>query len=104
MTDLTMGRGLDGKEAALEEIRLKPRSLEWREIDGELVALEAERSLYLAANPAATLLWRRLAEGATREQLRDALVETYGIDAGLASRDVDGFLEQARELHVLEER
>ena len=98
-----MARGLSGREAALSEIRLKSRSLEWREIDGELVALEADSSVYLAANPAATLLWRRLAEGATRDELCDALVGEFAIDHGLAERDVDVFLAQAREFGVLEE-
>ncbi len=87
----------------MSEIRLKARALEWREIDGELVALEADSSVYLAANPAATLLWRRLADGATRAGLCEALVSEYAIDPGLAERDVDTFLAQARELHVLEE-
>jgi hypothetical protein len=90
-------------EATVSEIRLKDRALEWREIDGELVALEADSSVYLAANPAATLLWRRLAEGATRVELCEALVSEYAIDPGLAERDVDSFLAQAREFHVLEE-
>jgi len=85
-------------------MRLKTQALEWREIDGELVALEAEGSLYLAANPAATLLWRRLAEGTTREGLCEALVSAYAIDAGVAARDVDAFLDQARDLGLLEER
>jgi coenzyme PQQ synthesis protein D (PqqD) len=85
-------------------LRLKTRALEWREIDGELVALEADSSLYLAANPAATLLWQRLAAGATRAELCDALVDEYAIDRGLAERDVDAFLAQAREFQVLEER
>ena len=88
----------------MEEIRLKPSELEWREIDGEIIALEAERSLYLAANPAAALLWQLLADGATRERLCAALVDAYGIDDGLAARDVDAFLEQARELRVLDGR
>lgn len=83
-------------------IRLKPRTLEWREIDGELVALEAQSNLYLAANPAATLLWKRLAEGATRDQLSKALVDAYGIDAELARRDVEAFLGQARDLRLLD--
>lgn len=93
----------DGGEATLQELRLKTRALEWREIDGELVALEADSSLYLAANPAATLLWQRLAGGATRDELCEALVSAYGIDHELAARDVDSFLEQAREFRVLEE-
>ena len=94
----------NGKEAAVEEIRLKPQELEWREIDGEVIVLESERSVYLATNPAATLLWQLLAGGATRGRLCAALVEAYGIDAGLAARDVDAFLEQARELRVLDGR
>ena len=88
----------------MEEIRLKPTELEWREIDGEVIALEAERSVYLAANPAAALLWQLLAAGATHERLCAVLVETYGIDNELACRDVDAFLEQARALHVLDGR
>lgn len=84
-------------------IRLKSQALEWREFDGELVALEGEASLYLAANPAGTLLWQRLAEGATRDCLADALVAAYGIERELACRDVDAFLEEARRLRLLEE-
>jgi hypothetical protein len=99
-----MGCQDDGKEGAVEEIRLKPQELEWREIDGEVIVLESERSVYMAANPAATLLWQLLAGGATRERLCAALVEAYGIDAGLAARDVDAFLEQARALRVLDVR
>jgi hypothetical protein len=98
-----MRQGPSGGEATVSEIRLKTRALEWREIDGELVALEADSSVYLAANPAATLLWRRLAEGATRAELCEALVSEYAIDHGLAERDVDAFLAQAREFQVLEE-
>lgn len=88
----------------MEEIRLKPSELEWRELDGEVIVLEEERSLYMAANPAAALLWRLLADGAPRERLCEALVDAYGIDEGLATRDVDAFIEQARELRVLDGR
>ena len=86
----------------MDVIRLKPGTLEWREIDGELVALQAESSLYLAANPAATVLWKRLDAGATRDQLCEALVDAYGIDAELARRDVETFLGQARDLRLLD--
>ena len=88
----------------MTELRLRDTDLHWREIDGEVIALEAERSLYLAANPAAALLWQLLADGATRERLCAALVDAYGIDDGLAARDVDAFLEQARGLRVLDGR
>lgn len=87
----------------VHELRLRTDALEWREIDDEVVALEGERSIYLAANPAATLLWRRLASGATTTELTAALVEAYGIDEARAECDVAGFLDQARELRLVVE-
>jgi Coenzyme PQQ synthesis protein D (PqqD) len=84
-------------------LALRP-GLEWRELDGQIVALESGQSLYLAANPAGTLLWRRLAEGTTRAELESTLVDEYAIDPDVAARDVDAFLAQAREMQVVEER
>jgi hypothetical protein len=86
-----------------KEIRLKARALSWRELDGEIVALEADNWRYVAGNAAAALLWRRLAVGATRSELCVALVDAYEIDSVAASRDVDRFLVQAHALEVLEE-
>jgi Coenzyme PQQ synthesis protein D (PqqD) len=82
---------------------LRP-DLEWRELDGEIVALETGQSIYLAANASGTLLWRRLSAGTTREELAEALVTQYGIGADVAARDVEAFLAQARELQLVEER
>jgi hypothetical protein len=86
-----------------ETLRLKSGALDWREIDGEVVALEAEQSLYLAGNPAATLLWQKLAVGATQPTLCETLVSAYAIDPDVAARDVHAFIEQARQLGLLEE-
>ena len=100
---MNSGDRLYERERAVQ-FRLRTEDLEWREMDGELVALEGERSIYLAANPAATLLWQRLAQGASRKELSDALVDSYGIGAALAERDVVAFLEQARGFDLLAER
>jgi Coenzyme PQQ synthesis protein D (PqqD) len=96
--------GVEEGDTAVQQLRLRTADLEWREIDGELVALEGDSSVYLAGNPAATLLWQRLAGGATRQELSDALVDLYGIDAAVAERDVDAFLDQARQFSLLEEQ
>ena len=61
-------------------LRLRDTDLHWREIDGEIIALEARGSTYLAANGAGTLLWRALADGATTAALADELVRAYGIE------------------------
>lgn len=83
-------------------LKLRSESLDWREIDGEVVALEAERSLYVATNPAGTVLWSRLAEGATRGELVQALLDRWPIDDDCAARDVDAFLTAARTHGLLE--
>jgi hypothetical protein len=83
-------------------LKLRGQTLEWRELDGEVVALESRRSLYLTTNPAGTLLWRRLAEGATRADLVGALCEDYAIGTDVAERDVDAFIASAREHGLLE--
>jgi hypothetical protein len=84
-----------------EVLRLRAANLTWREIDGELVALEAESSRYLTANPAGTLLWRLLSGGATREQLVEALCATYGIDRERSEADVDAYLADVRAQGLL---
>jgi hypothetical protein len=75
------------------ELRLRDTDRHWREIDGEVIALEGDGSRYLAANGAGTLLWRALACGSTREDLADELVRAYGIDRARAAADVDRFVD-----------
>jgi len=82
-------------------LRLRSSSLTWREMDGEIVALEAETNRYLTANPAGTRLWLMLAQGATREQLVAALRDVYGLDAARAGADVDAFLADVRSQGLL---
>jgi Coenzyme PQQ synthesis protein D (PqqD) len=80
-----------------ELLRLRDDGLSWREIDGEVVALEAERSLYLASNAAGAVLWQRLADGgASRDDLARVLQDRWPIDAERAERDVDAFIAEAR--------
>jgi hypothetical protein len=82
-------------------LRLRDEDLHWREIDGEIIALEARGSTYVAANGAGTLLWRVLTAGTTREALVDELVTTYGITREQAGGDIDVFLCQLEEQGLL---
>jgi hypothetical protein len=68
--------------------------LEWREVQGEIVALDLQRSLYLAANRSGATMWRALSEGATREQLIERLSKMFAIDRQTAERDVSAFLDR----------
>lgn len=78
----------------MTDLRLRDADLHWREIDGEIVALEARRSTYVAANGAGTVLWRALAAGTTRDELADELVREFGIDRDRASADADRFVAE----------
>jgi hypothetical protein len=80
----------------MTELRLRSDHLSWRELDGEIVALDGEQSLYLATNRAGTLLWRRIAEGASRDQLVDEVVAEFGVDGEQAAADVDRFITDLR--------
>jgi hypothetical protein len=84
-------------------LRLRPEALQWREIEGEVVAVDLETSSYLGANAAGAVLWRSLAVGATKEELVALLVAEFGIDAAQAATDTDAFLAQLRESGLLAE-
>ena len=85
----------------MTRLTLRTDDLTWREIDGEIVALEGRRSMYLSANSSGGMLWRMLAEGATKDELAGALTTAYGIDASAARADTDRFLEEMRTAGLL---
>ncbi len=58
-------------------LRLRDEKLEWREIDGEVVALDGQQSEYLGVNRAGAALWPLLAGGTTREVLIDQLAQQF---------------------------
>jgi hypothetical protein len=74
-------------------LRLKADSVDWREIEGEVIAIDKSASMYLAANRSAAVLWLQLARGSKREELATSLVRAFGIERARALADVDAFLE-----------
>ena len=86
----------------MTRLRLRDDAVRWREIDQEIVAVDLGRSDYVSTNESGVLLWRRLAEGTTRQQLVDELVSAFGIDAERASEDVGRFLDELNARNLLE--
>lgn len=84
------------------KLRLRSSTLQWREVDGEIVALEAASSTYLTANKAGALLWEALSKGVSRDQLVALLVATFAIDADSARADVDRFIDELAAHDLLE--
>lgn len=85
-----------------EPLRLRGEGLTWQAVEGELVVLDIEASLYLATNRSGALLWSALENGTTRDALVDLLVETYEVPVATAKADVDRFLDQLSERGLLE--
>lgn len=56
---------------------------------------------YLHLNETGALLWKCLAEGSTEADLRQVLVDAYGVDDGVARADVDAFLAELRARDLL---
>ena len=86
----------------MTSLRLRDDAVRWREIDQEIVAVDLGRSDYVSTNESGVLLWRRLAEGTTQEQLVDELVSAFGIDPERASEDVRRFLAELDARNLLE--
>lgn len=83
-------------------VRLREGAVEWREIDGEIVALEVASSTYIAANRSGGILWLRLKDGTTRDELVDELTTRYDVEPAQARTDVAGFLAALTARGLLE--
>ena len=85
-----------------EVLRLRSEDLDWREIEGEIVALDGKSSVYLGLNQTGRLIWQRLADGATRQELIGALCAEFEVDADTAAHHLDAFLAELTERGLLE--
>lgn len=82
-------------------MRLRTDGIAWQELDGELVVLDLHASTYLEANATGTFLAGLLKQERTLEELRDALVERYGIAPDVAEQDVRAYVDELRGLGLL---
>jgi hypothetical protein len=83
-----------------EPLRLREHDLNWRVVEGEVMILDDRGATYYAATGAAATLWPMLVAGSTRDALVIHLCHAFGIEAGVARRDVDAFLVEL-EAHGL---
>ena len=82
-------------------LKLRESDLEWRQIDDEIVALDARDGNYLAVAGSGAILWRLLAQATTNERLVQALVGAYDVDSARATADVDAFVRSLDERGLL---
>jgi hypothetical protein len=48
-------------------------------------------------NPVATAIWAKLAEGLSRQEIINYLVDTFGVSEERISGDVEGFIEVLKD-------
>ncbi len=79
-----------------------------REIAGEFVlvptgAAALEFGSLISTNEVGYFMWSKLLDGCSQEELTAYLLEEYDVDRKTAEKDVNGFLEQLRNHHLLDE-
>lgn len=80
--------------------RLKA-DVEWRAIEGEVVAVDLGLGRYVGINESGAQLWPMLQTGATTDALIARLIEIYGIDEDAARRDVHSWLKWLSQHELL---
>jgi hypothetical protein len=85
-----------------KRIQIRAEALEWRDVEGEVVALDLRTSTYLAVNRTGAAIWPALISGTDRHELVTRLVETFGVAGEQAAADLDAFLAELAERDLLE--
>ena len=73
----------------------------WRETGGEIVVLDVAGSVYFGLNGSGAALWKRLADGAGRDDLTAALMAQGPVPEDRAIADVEAFLDELRRHGLL---
>jgi hypothetical protein len=93
---------MTAKQSSSGEVRLRPGALEWRAVEGEVLAVDIQASQYVVINRSGAVLWPALVEGATAAALEELLVQALGIDKAAAKKDVASFLLTLHSRGLLE--
>jgi hypothetical protein len=86
-----------------ERIQIRAGVIEWRDVEGEVVALDLRNKTYLAVNRTGAAIWPALVSGADRGELLVLLLENFSVSQGEAAADLDAFLAELAEQDLLEQ-
>ena len=75
----------------------------WRELDGEIVALDTKDSVYFSVGGFGTMLWPSLISGTTKQALVAEIISTFpDVTADQAAADVDEFIASCLDYGLIE--
>ncbi len=78
----------------ISEMQPHPQALFTELDDGTGVLLHLETKFYFTLNPTAVLVWKALAEGASRGAIADKLTAAFRVERDVALGDVAALLEE----------
>lgn len=84
-------------------LKLRATGIESVEASEETVILDERSELYLATNSTGSVLWAALKDGTTQDTLAELLVQRFGIGRNQANQDVQAFIDQLKELDLIDE-
>jgi len=90
-------------EVEFGRYRLRDGAVSWRDVDGEVIALDIESGEYLSLNGSGRVLWLALIEPASVDELGALLVETFGISEALGLADASTFVADLERRALLDE-
>ena len=75
----------------------------WRELEGEIVALDTNQSVYFSIGGFGTKLWPILVTGASKQDLVREITSAFvGVPPEEAAADIDDFLASLFDLGLIE--
>lgn len=74
-------------------VQINTANISWREVDGEVVALDLRSSTYFTTNRTGAIMWKAMVGGCSVDDLVELLQVTFGIEKSRAAEDVTAFLE-----------
>jgi hypothetical protein len=92
---------LSPPDVRLPVLQLDVDSVDFRYVEGEVVALASRTDEYLSITGSGVALWRLLEAGTDRPAMVTALTQTYDVDAQRAGTDVDTFLADLEQRGLL---
>lgn len=84
-------------------LQLRSERLEFVNVEGEVVLLDASNSLYYFVNETGGRLWSALREGTTRAELVRLLRDEHDVSESQACTDISLFVEQLAGAGLLDQ-
>ena len=93
---------MSSPEANERQFTLRDVAVSWRDVDGEIIALDVESGAYLMLEGSGRLLWLALVEPVSRADLAGLLQDEFDIPNERAVADVAVFVEDLVERGLVE--